>query len=313
MANFDAGHYFLTVAAPIDRDGKIVVDGQTLSVINSLRGSLAELATSQEELSDTRHQTCCFAKVPGTHFVRFFVLGDVRYNGRRPSNPIYDLLFNVQMTKPEKVDHLPDAYLMMMIDFDASDGSDASLRNYLDDLWNHASDEMVQIFRHSLLFKDLNNAADFLAFIKHCQIGTTMPFNDYWTSELPVPNPLPLFAAIALAVPALALLVWTRDWWPWEGWWLGALTIATILTAIVGLTLKRGLTPFPTAPDSDLASVLKALYVQQMFTGFMIDNLGRGGQDLFDAFQTFRETHRPANLPGPTQPAGVLVSERVRT
>ncbi len=313
MANYDAGHYFLTVAAPIDRNGEVKVAGKSRSLINNLHDTLSQLSTSQQDLVEANRTECCFARLPGTHFVRFFVLGDVRYNGRRPSNPIYDLIFNVQMTVAEKVDHLPDAYLIMTIDFDAPDGSEASLRAYTDSMWHLMSEEATLIFGHCLTFDEVDGSDGFFDFIKRCQINTTMPFSDYWTSDPPISNPLPLFAGLAVGFPVLALLAWERSLWTWNGWGLVGLTVLAVMATIIGITVKRGLTPFPAAPDSDIESVLKAVYIQQMFTGFMTDNLGRGGKDLYDAFQTFRETHRPANLSGPTQPSGVLKSERVKT
>lgn len=310
VADYDAGHYFLTIAAPVERTGTVTVNGKRRSRIDHLRDTLGSLPTAeQDEFSLETRLNSPFARVPGTHFARFFVLDDVRYNGRRPSNPILNLIFNVQMTVAERVDHLPHAYLMMTIDFDAMDGSDAALRAYANDLWRHMSDELGLIFGHCIGFEGVNSEQSFFDFLRRTQLHTTMPFNDYWTSAPPITNPLPLFAAIATGVPALALAAWIGGIWVWSLWGLVALAVTTVIAAIIAITVKRGLTPFPRAPDSDLASVLKAAYIQQMFVGFMIDNLGRGGTELYSAFEAFRATHQPANLKKPTQPSGVLTSK----
>jgi hypothetical protein len=309
MADFDAGHYFLTLAVPVERSGTTIVDGRARSRLDQLRDTLVALPTAeQDEFSRETGLDSPFARVQGTHFARFFVLDDVRYNGRYPSNPIFNLIFNVKMTVAEKVDQLPHAYLIMTIDFDAMDGTTASLRAYTNDLWRHMSQELSLIFGHCIGFDGVVSEQGFFDFIRRFQLHTTMPFNDYWTDAPPVTNPLPLFGAILICGPVLALAAWTGGLWPWSAWGLAALTIAAVLVLIVGITFRRGLTPFPKAPDSDIASVLKAIYIQQMFVGFMIDNLGRGGRDLYDAFEAFRTTHRPADIEGPTQPSGRLMT-----
>lgn len=310
MADYDAGHYFLTVAAPVERNGMVMVNGKRRSRIDHLRDTLASLPTAQQdEFSSETMLNSPFARVPGTHFARFFVLDDVRYNGRRPSNPILNLIFNVQMSVAERVDQLPHAYLVMTIDFDAMDGSKASLRAYTNDLWRHMSEELQMIFGNCIGFDSVNSEQSFFDFLRRMQLHTTMPFNDYWTSAPPITNPLPLFAAIAAGVPAMALAIWISGIWAWSPWGLAALASLIVVAAIIVITIKRGLTPFPRAPDSDLASILKAAYIQQMFVGFMIDNLGRGGTDLYAAFEAFRTTHRPDAVQGPTQPSGILTSK----
>lgn len=310
MADYDAGHYFLTVAAPVDRNGTVTVNGNRRSRIDHLRDTLASLPTArQDEFSSETALNSPFSRVPGTHFARFFVLDDVRYNGRRKSNPILNLIFNVQMTVAERIDHLPHAFLVMTIDFDAMDGSKAALRSYTNDLWCHMSDELEMIFGHCIDFDSVNDEKSFFEYLQRMQLHTTMPFNDYWTSAPPITNPLPLFAAIAAGVPAMGLAAWISGIWAWSLWGLVALSGLVVVTTIMAVTLKRGLTPFPSAPDSDLASVLKAVYIQQMFVGFVIDNLGRGGSDLYAEFEAFRTTHDPDTVQGPTQPSGVLTSK----
>jgi len=71
---------------------------------------------------------------------------------------------------------------------------------------------------------------------------------------------------------------------------------------------RRGARPFPTAPDSDLKSVLKGLYLRQMLTRFAIENQGAEPQALYDAFGKFLGEVRPGDVDGPTQVPGVLRS-----
>jgi len=66
--------------------------------------------------------------------------------------------------------------------------------------------------------------------------------------------------------------------------------------------------PLPTAPDSDLPSVLKALYLQQRFTDFAIAQQGADDEALYAAFKEFMDTHKPTDVNGPTQPPGVIAT-----
>jgi hypothetical protein len=71
--------------------------------------------------------------------------------------------------------------------------------------------------------------------------------------------------------------------------------------------------PFPTAPDSNLPTVLKALHLQRTFTRFAIDNqmqaAGNGAaaaQQLYDNFAAFIAANKPGDPGAPTQAPGVI-------
>jgi hypothetical protein len=53
------------------------------------------------------------------------------------------------------------------------------------------------------------------------------------------------------------------------------LAVAAVLVAFRAFMMRRGATPFPKAPDSDLPSILKALYLQQRFQDFAITAQGK--------------------------------------
>lgn len=310
MANYDAGHYFLTVMAPLQRDGWVEVGGVRRSLIDHVRHMLATLPTAQQDhFSADSGLMSPFARVPGTHFAHLFVIDTLHYNGRRPSNPILDLLENVQLTIPEDVDALPHAYLVLAVDFDAADGSEAALRAYTDDLWAHMAPELQMLYRHCDGFGGVRDAAAFFDFVKAGQVHTNLPFNDYWAYEPTMPSPTRWMAAASALLVVLAILALHWGFWPGGGWSLFLVTLLTLLGVNIGIVAKFGLTPFPVAPDSDLPSVLKALYVQQTFMQFGIDNLGKGGTDLRAAFDAYCEAHRPLDVDGPRQPPGVLRSD----
>jgi hypothetical protein len=74
--------------------------------------------------------------------------------------------------------------------------------------------------------------------------------------------------------------------------------------------MAAGMKPFPTAPNSDLKSVLKAIYLQQRFVEFAVENQGKSADDLYRGFGGFLVQHQPTNLEGPTQKPGVISTPR---
>lgn len=307
MANYDAGHYFLTFMAPVDRNGWIDVDGTRRSLIDHIRGVLRTLPTAQQDsFSADSGLMSPFASVPHTHFAHVFLIDDLPYNGRRPSNAILDLVFNVKMTLEEKVDCLPHAYVVFALDFDALDGSAAALKSYTDGLWRNMSEELKLILGNCIGFELVTGEDSFFDYVKKTQIDTSLPYNDYWTQEPPNRSPVPCIIGSSLVVGVTALAAFITGLWPWSGWGLIGVTLLSLIMGNLGIILKFGLSPFAPAPDSDLGSVLKALYVQQMFTGFAIDNQGASDKALFAAFDAFCQTHDPNDITGPRQAPGVL-------
>lgn len=307
MANYDAGHYFLTFMAPIPREGVVETKGVRRSAVDHIRYMITTLPTAQQDPpSIASGLQSPFARVPGTHFAHLFVIDDVRYNGREPSSPIKNLIFNVKMTDPEHIDHLPDPYLVLAVDFDAPDGSAESLRAYTDRLWQHMGGELALVFGPTSGFDAVRDAASFHEFVCQGQIDTNLPFNDYWAHEVTPPSPVPWMGAASFAVLAGAVVLSSTGIWSASFWGLFALTVLALLVVNIAIIAKFGLTPFPAAPDSDLQSVLKAVYIQQMFTGFAIDALGKTDAELQDAFDGFCRTHMPQDKVTPTQAPGVL-------
>jgi hypothetical protein len=309
MSNYDAGHYFLTVLAPVRKghpQGRRHTDS---SHVIALRRDLIAMPTARQDAASRNSPLDSpFARVPGIHFARFFILDDLPYNGRRPSNAVYDLIMRVDLVQQQAVDHLENAWLAMVIDMDAPDGSEASLRACTDRLWQGMEAEFRRIFGHCIGFDDaaIRGPADWFAYLRRCQVTTTMPYNDYWT-DAPPPSPLVRLMTVAGALiamgagGALALGFWPLGWIS-----LVALAFVLWLLTTVGIVLKLGTTPFPPAPDSDLASILKALYVQNRFTRFAMAQQGQDPEALHSAFGAFVAICQPSTIAEPTQPAGRL-------
>ena len=96
--------------------------------------------------------------------------------------------------------------------------------------------------------------------------------------------------------------------WGWITIALGALSAIGVY-ALYAWIMSVGRKPFPTAPDSKLPDVLKALYLQEHFTRFAIDAQGASDETLYENFGKFLEQTKPLDVSGPTQSPGQLKSE----
>ena len=166
------------------------------------------------------------------------------------------------------------------------------------------------------------SAETFYEYVKSCQVETTMSFNDYeYRLDTPglrsISIPLLVAWAAAAALAALAGLLGTliaviRAWPDFD-----TLTILWIAFAVLGLVLlyvlyhyvlRCGGRPFATVPNTDLPSILKALYLQRRFTQFAIDSQGLDEASLHSGFAKFLVDHKPDDVVACTQVPGVIRS-----
>ena len=312
MPNFDGGHYFFTGLYPVNLEPVHRQDRSITSPSHLLRETLASLPNFSEAAGPVR--TSPFARSLSTHFVRLAVIDDPAFHGRVSGDAIRQAIKGVNLLEHQPVDHLSRAWLLLAADFDAPDDSDAARNSWADVLWTQMEPELRAIFRHCLGFDRVDGPEAFSAYLAKGQIDTTMSFNDYWIDPMDVRAlPLGRLGLVILLILGLFLgLAWWIDrgggggWLLWVG--LGLLGVAAGVWTAYRLILRHGVRPFPTAPDSDLKSVLKGLYLQQKLTRFAIDHQGAEPQALYDAFRRFLAETRPADVDGPTQPPGVLRS-----
>lgn len=326
MPSYDGGHYFLTVLIPIGRATCKRDDGTVTTPVNALREALAVLPTARQSPASAA-STCVspFTRSARTHFARFAVLDDVAFNGRLPSDAILGRLSKANPMIYQPVDRLSCPYLIFVADFDAQSGDGSELTSWCQELWTQMEAELRSVFRWCMGFDEVRDAASFTDWLGRCQVETTMPFNDYWT-EPPTLARLPLWRlflpAGLVALIAGAVLIQAGLWLvrriagdplPGWGWLLGAVVvIAALLLALAAagfvayrVVARQAAVPFPTAPNSDLPSVLKALHLQHRFTAFAIAAQADDPAALHARFGAFVREHRPAE-PTPTQPAGVV-------
>ena len=334
MPNFDGGRYFLTVLAPIRTDPIPVANGGELSCEQVLRTELASLPTAlQSPLSIQTGINSPFARNNRTHFARFSVLSDLPYNGREPTDAILGSIKGVNPIIPQKIDHLSCPFLLFALDFDVRDGTDCERDQYLCELWKTMESELSAVFQYCVGFAGVASAQDFARYMASCQIETTMSFNDYWAEPPPLQDlnfRRPLFVAKACGVICLAaLLVWLVGLvggprvtsaieavlpasvsWRWLAGLaaLGFTGVILVVWSMYRRVMRTGAKPFPKAPNSDLRSILKAIYLQQRFTEFVIANQGSSDEALYRQFQAFLKQHRPSDLSGPTQDRGVIAT-----
>jgi len=236
------------------------------------------------------------------------------------------------LTLAQSQDHLSCPFLFFAVDFDAKSGADHERNSYLEELWGTMEKDVREIFSFCEGFDSkVKDARSFAAYLASCQLETTMSFNDYYVDpiNLPVwPSDAYKWGAVVSGVAFVVGLVATllllvaalfaRSWLLWLPYafglsLVGAVALGLVLLAAYMSVMAAGGKPFPAAADSNLPTVLKALYLQRKFTRFAIDSqMDAAGTDeasakkLYDDFKAFVATHKPTDIVTPTQPPGVV-------
>ncbi len=330
MPDLDTGHIFLTTLAPI----KIESTGESVSYEQRARISLAEMPRACQSPTTTEIGiNSPFSRNKRNHLARMFLLSDVVYNGRTGMNPVWGTIKGINPTDPRRVDKLNAPYLVLTADIDAitEDGqplptnlSAAQQKEvraaYARTLWDTMGLEIQDIYSNCVAFEHVDTAEQFADYLEKCHVETTMPFHDYYL-ELPKFHLLPvkrLLAAVLVpaAVAIVALLLRILGWLDipligWSTFWtfmiFTGLTLGIAIWAI-RYAIRNGEKPLPPGKYDDLPSVLKALYVQQRFADFVVENQGASAEALHKDFGAFLETHKPSDKQAPTQPPGVISS-----
>jgi hypothetical protein len=333
MPNFDGGHYFLTALIPIKSAEYVEQDGRKNSPVHMVRNALAVLPKArQSPVTEQTGFNSPFARNTRTHFARLVVIDDVINNGRNPINALKVAIgsrlgqasaVRLNPTTQQPYDQLSQPYLVFIADFDASSGDDGELKSYLRELWQTMRKELCSVLEYCEGLDCKNASAEtFYEYVKSCQVETTMSFNDYeYRLDTPglrsISIPLLVAWAVAAALAALAGLLGTliaeiRAWPDFD-----TLTILWIVFAVLGLVLlyvlyhyvlRCGGRPFATVPNTDLPSILKALYLQRRFTQFAIDSQGLDEASLHAGFAKFLVDHKPDDVVACTQVPGVIRS-----
>jgi hypothetical protein len=145
MANKSGNAYGLTVLCPIRIGVPAEPADNRESYTALLRDVLQTLRMNEESP---------MAQVPNTYLCRFWVLGDVPYQG-----------------KPAYLEHLKSDYLVFSSNFYGE------LDPYLDGMWKALESGIRTILWHCVGGARVNSALDFKNYIKKCQVATTFFFN----------------------------------------------------------------------------------------------------------------------------------------
>jgi hypothetical protein len=333
MPTFDGGHYFLTLLIPIST--KHVRDGTTVtSPVHALRKRLDKLSTKADRPASAGGQSPNpFARNTRNHFARFAVIDDVAYNGRTESDTLVSAALRTVLTDAQPQDHLHCPFLLFAADFDAANGSDAERDSYFAELWRTMEGDLRDILTFCQGFDaQVKDAASFAAYMAKCQLETTMSFNDYYISDDPKlpawPANIFLWGALASGVAllmgvaaTLLLLVAGLFTSSMQGWLpaafglsiVGLVVLLLVAVAAYLSVMGAGKKPFPTVSYANLPTVLKALHLQRVFTGFAIEHQiqaagtdAASAQQLYDGFKAFLAANKPDDLQAPTQPPGVI-------
>lgn len=320
MADIDGGHYFLTTLIPLKLEPVRRDDGSITSPSHVLREVLATLPTAQQSPACVAAGFASpFSRCTRTHFVRAVVIDQPMYNGRDGGDALVQGLRNVNLLAHEPVDNLSRPYLMFCVDFDVRpDEPDGGLASWAEDLWTRLEPELRAVFASCLGFDKVADGPAFAAWLKRCQIETTMSFNDYY---VPMPDlhgytPKDLKTRFAIGTAGLmALAAWALVSLACSLWWLlAALPVAALLSVagILWLLWRKGSQPFPTGANTDLPSVLKSLYVQQRFALLAAELQGADATSIHARFGQFVDQVRPDDTARPTQPPGVIRSDGIQ-
>jgi len=181
MANVSGNAYALTVLSPI-KEG--LVAGKEIAYADAVRDRLYDW----NELDNSP-----MAKVPQTYLCRYFVLDDVYVqslpSGSYPDNR-YD--WSPYITDGKRrgslpaEDRLQSRYLVFSSNFHA--GPNADLDGYLHNMWDAISDDIREVWGYCYGFDRVSSAATFAAYIKKCQLETTLFF--VGSNDDPLPEQL---------------------------------------------------------------------------------------------------------------------------
>ncbi|MEB3157079.1 MAG: hypothetical protein VKO26_06560 [Cyanobacteriota bacterium] len=287
--------------------------GRGFSHTLAVRQILSILPTQNVDAASAVDGACRvapFSRNQQTHFCRLVVIDNLTFVGRQHEDAILTAIRKKNPVIPGPVDHLPNDFLAFIVDFDAADDRADTLKAYLQGLWQEMPRELTAIFRHCEGFDRASPCESFIRQVMEGQIETTMSYNDYywtgepglWAGSPALPNKLPsvLILPLGAALVGVIACCWLGPAGPFRLLLIGS-TLALALHWLVRRLIHIGMQPFPTAPRSDLPSVLKALYLQRQFIAFMIANQGSSPDALKASFIEFLQQHQPQSVHSPTQ------------
>ena len=170
MANVSGNSYGLTILSPI-KNGR--VPGAEIAFADAIRERLQ--AWNNEHNSP-------MAQVPQTYLCRFFVLDDIRTEST-PGGSLPDTWTDLLPVVPDSLrrgalpvqEQLQSRYLVFCSNFYA--GPAATPDAYLAGMWASIPTRIAEIWGDCYGFENVRNAADFIVYMKKCQLKNSLFFN----------------------------------------------------------------------------------------------------------------------------------------
>jgi hypothetical protein len=199
---------------------------------------------------------------------------------------------------------------------------ETELRDWLRGVWTKMHVDLDPIFEHCFQYVvNVRDADSFAAYVMAHRLETTMPFNNYWPLGIAPPLPTLPLGLLAVTAVIVAAAIGCGLWWLLGlmhltvgiGYWRW---FEILLVALAGLgagvytayrkVINAGLKPFPMAPNSDLPSILKGLYLQRRLIPQVAELQGKSQQKLFDEMGAFLAAMQVDNMQAPTQEPGTI-------
>lgn len=312
MPTLDGRHLYYTGLFPVRLDMHVGADGRIVPWSHHLREELALLPTAQQNPETVEAGLVSpFARCRRAHFARLVVIDQPMWGGRDPVDPILNILLRQPLKAQPPFDVLGRPWLLLAADLDRTDEPDGGLASWAHHMWAAAEAEMRAIFEACHGFEAVADAAGFARYLARGQLETTMSFNGYYDGEPKLAGLTLGRLALAAAAVAAGLFAAGGHLLGFGAWpWLVALSLAGAIAAALWLLSRTGRRPFPPFPDSDLPTVLKALYLQQRFARFAEAHQLDDPDRLHRAFTAFLHETRP-HAPEPAQPPGVIRSDGI--
>lgn len=124
-------------------------------IINGSTGQQSYAMLTRRYLQDMPlNENSPMTEVPNTYLCRFYVLNDVFYQGA-----------------PAQEEHLKSKYLVFSTNYYGD------LDDYLTSMWTHAEKNISPIWQYCVAFEKVKTAADFVVYMKKCQVKNHLFFN----------------------------------------------------------------------------------------------------------------------------------------
>jgi hypothetical protein len=155
---------------PTDKD-----DARGLTALcpikNGSDGGQSFAARTRQLLQDLPlHENSPMCGVPNTYLCRFYILNDVFFEGGPPRATLLQTLLTGFRSLANE-EHLKSKYLVFSSNFYGDPDT------YVGGMWDNAREAVEAIWEHCVAFEEVQNSADFVGYLKRCEVKNNLFFN----------------------------------------------------------------------------------------------------------------------------------------